>query len=484
VKAQILEYWDLVRSSFWFLPVLMVAGAVGLAFGTVALEAPTRAWLGERWIWTLGGGAEGASAVLATIAGSMITIAGVVFSMTLVALSLTSSQFGPRMLRGFMRDTTTQLVLGTFVSTFLYCLIVLRTIRRTEEVVFVPQLSVSFGVLLAVLSVGVLIYFIHHVSVSIQANEIIARVSAELLQGIDRLFPAEIGRGVRDVERPPPDDGFLQRFAAEAGTAPAAKDGYVRFIDGDALMALAVAQDVVLRLERKPGHYVVAGHPLVLVWPRDRLDESLVEGIQLAFAIGTQRTSGQDIEFAIHQLVEIALRALSPGLNDPYTAIVCLDHLSSALCRLADLEPPSSYRHDAEGRLRLIAPPMSFPGIVDAALNQIRQDGRSNVAVTIRLLETIAVVARSARREEDRAALQRHAEMVARGAGEALSEAEDRRQVEERYREALRMLAGSIAEPEGPRDDGAALDVAAAVGPEVGGDAVAADGRDRPAVRE
>jgi uncharacterized membrane protein len=454
VKAQILEYWDLVRSSFWFLPVLMVSVAVALAFSTVALETPTQEWLRQRWGWTFGGGAEGASAVLATIAGSMITIAGVVFSMTLVALSLTSSQFGPRMLRSFMRDTTTQVVLGTFVSTFLYCLIVLRTIRRTEEMAFVPQISVSFGVLLAVVSVGVLIYFIHHVSVSIQANEIVARVSAELLQGIDRLFPAEIGGGTQDVERPPPDDDFLERFEAEAGTVPAARDGYVRFIDGDALMALAGAQDVILRLERKPGHYVVSGHPLVLVWPRDRVDESLVERIQLAFALGTQRTSGQDIEFAIHQLVEIALRALSPGLNDPFTAIVCLDHLSSALCRLAELEPPSSYRHDAEGRLRVIAPPMSFPGIVDAALNQIRQDGRTNVAVTIRLLETIAVVARSARREEDRATLLRHAEMVARGAPEALPEGDDRRQVEGRYREALRLLEQPITEPTRPQDAG------------------------------
>lgn len=451
MKAQILEYWDLIRSSFWFLPVLMASAAVALAFSTVVSEGPTQEWLRERWGWSFGGGAEGASAVLATIAGSMITIAGVVFSMTLVALSLTSSQFGPRMLRSFMRDRTTQLVLGTFVSTFLYCLLVLRTVRGREEVAFVPHLSVSFGVVLAVVSVGVLIYFIHHVAVSIQANEIVARISSELLQGIDRLFPAEIGGGTRDADCPPPDGDFLERFEAGAGTVPSARDGYVRVIDGEALMALAVARDFVLRVERKPGHYVVAGHPLVLIEPRDRIDESLIESIQLAFAIGNQRTFGQDIEFAIRQLVEIALRALSPSLNDPFTAIVCLDHLSSALCRLADLEPPSPYRHDAEGRLRVIAPPTSFPGLVDAALNQIRQDGRSNVAVTIRLLETIAVVARSTKREEDRAALQRHAEMVARGAAEALSEGDDRRQVEERYHEALRKLAEPIRESTSPQ---------------------------------
>ncbi|MBU1139165.1 MAG: DUF2254 domain-containing protein, partial [Proteobacteria bacterium] len=195
MKVYIFKYLDRIRSSFWFIPIVMACGAVALAFGTVSLDAPVTDWLHRAWGWTFTGGAEGAAALLGTVAGSMITIAGVVFSMTLVALSLASSQLGPRMLRNFMRDTTTQVVLGTFVATFLYCLLVLRTIRRAEEVVFIPHLSVSLGVVLAVVSVGVLIYFIHHVSVSLQANEIVARVSMELIEGINRLFPEGIGQG-------------------------------------------------------------------------------------------------------------------------------------------------------------------------------------------------------------------------------------------------------------------------------------------------
>ena len=189
MRVQVFKTWDRLHSSFWFLPAVMAGGAMLLAFAAVALDTPITDWLTFNWGLTFTGGAEGASSLLGAIAGSMITIAGVVFSMTLVALSLASSQLGPRLLRNFMRDTTTQMVLGTFVATFLYCLLVLRTIRRAEEIVFVPHLSVTLGVLLAVVSVGLLIYFIHHVSVSIQANEIVARVGTELIEGIEQLFP-------------------------------------------------------------------------------------------------------------------------------------------------------------------------------------------------------------------------------------------------------------------------------------------------------
>ena len=185
MRIQVFKIWEGVRSSFWFLPAIMAGGAMVLAFATVALDEQVTDWLTLNWGWTFTGGAEGASALLGAIAGSMITIAGVVFSMTLVALSLASSQLGPRLLQSFMRNTITQMVLGTFVATFLDCVLVLRTIRRADEIAFVPQLSVSLGVLLAVTSVGVLIYFIHHVSVSIQANEIVARVGTELIEGIE-----------------------------------------------------------------------------------------------------------------------------------------------------------------------------------------------------------------------------------------------------------------------------------------------------------
>jgi uncharacterized membrane protein len=441
VKAHLLEYWDRLRSSFWFVPALMAAAAVALAIATVALD---EAMMVHQWLraqnWAYSGGAEGASLVLGTIASSMITIAGVVFSMTLVALSLASSQLGPRMLRNFMRDTTNQVVLGTFVATFVYCLLVLRTIRRAEEVAFVPHLSVTVGVLFALASLGVLIYFIHHVSVSIQANEVVARVAAELIHGIDRLYPQKMGSAPPTSEAVSSGAKLPEEFDREARPLAAAGDGYLQFVDTDALINLAAQENVMFRLERRPGQYVVMGSPLVTVWPGNQASETLEERVNAFFILGHQRAAAQDIEFAMHQLVEIAVRALSPGINDPFTAITCVDRLGSALHRLAQRDMPSPYRFDEQDQLRVVVPAVTFPEIVNAALNQIRQYARSSAAVTIRLLESITVIARAAGRPEDRAALHHHAEMIVRGAREGLPEVWDRNEVEERYQSAIRAL--------------------------------------------
>ena len=444
MRGQFFRYWNRIRSGFWFLPTLMAIAAVALALVSVAVDEPLTEWLALNWGWTFTGGAEGASAVLGIIAGSMITIAGVVFSMTLIALSLAASQLGPRLLRTFMRDTTTQVVLGTFIATFLYCLLVLRTIRRAEEVAFVPHLSVALGVLFAVASVGVLIYFIHHVSMSTQANEIGARISKEVMERIDSLFPEHIGRGAPMIPTEPPDVSFLEAFDRDARPVGAAGDGYVQFIDGQALLALAMEEDLVVRLERRPGNYVVAGSPVALIWPGNRVTDQLSDHVRSLFVLGHQRTSDQDIEFGVNQLVEIAVRALSPGLNDPFTAITCVDQLGSVLCRLSTRAMPSHYRYDQQNQLRVIAPVNTFPEVTDAAFNQVRQYGRSSAAVTIRLLETIAVVAGFAHRPEDRSTLLRHAEMIVRGALEGLPEEQDRRTVQE-HCQAVRELCGEPA---------------------------------------
>ncbi len=440
MKARLLKYWDLLRSSFWFLPSIMAGGAILLAFCAVALDRAVTTDLLQRWSWAYTGGAEGASVVLGTISGSMITIAGVVFSMTLVALSLASSQLGPRLLQNFMRDTANQLVLGTFIATFVYCLLVLRTIRRADETVFVPHLSVTIGVLFALVSLGVLIYFIHHVSVSIQADVVVARVGRELVEGIERLFPERIGDGQAAAAFEPPAAGFLEQFEREACPVAASADGYVQRIDSDALLTLAAKEDVLVRIERAPGQYIVLGRPLVMVSPGNRITDAFAVRVNAAFVVGDQRTDAQDVEFAIHQLVEIAVRALSPGINDPFTAMASVDRLGSALCRLAARVMPTPYRTDDACRLRVIAPAGSFPHILDAAFNQIRQYSGTSAAVTIRLLETIAVIAECAHCPEDRMALHRHAEMIVRGARTGLPEACDRSAVEKRYETARRML--------------------------------------------
>lgn len=432
MKTRMIKFWERLRSSFWFLPTLMVFAAVLLSILVVHFNTAICEWLESAFGLTFSGGAAGASEVMSTIAGSMITVAGVVFSMTLVALSLASSQLGPRMLGNFMRDTTTQVVLGTFVATFLYCLLVLRTIRRAEELTFVPHAAVALGVVLAVLGIGLLIYFIHHVALSIQADEMVARIGRQLVDRIEMEYKTQRSAKDPDQRHEPPEQELLLAIDRDTSRIGSDSDGYIQYIDRAALLEIAVREDIVLRLELAPGHYVVAGHPIVTISPGGRLDDELRERINDTFAIGNQRSPRQDIEFVIDQLVEIALRALSPGVNDSYTAIRCLDRLGSGLCRLAERAKPNRYSYDSESRLRVIARIVTFADVADSSFNQIRQNCRTNAAVTLRLLETLAVVAASVVRPEDRVTLRRHTEMVARGAREGLLEEEDRGAVEDR----------------------------------------------------
>ena len=293
--------------------------------------------------------------------------------------------------------------------------------------------------------VGVLIYFIHHVSMSMQADQVVARVGQELTDEIDRLFPERIGDQQSGSAIDSTDTNLPEAFDREARPVLAVDDGYLQHIEMDTLLTLATQANILLRLERRPGQYVVSGRPLVMVWPGECVTDEFTAQVNDAFALENQRASAQDVEYSIHQLVEIAVRALSTGINDPFTAVACVDRLGSALSRLAQRKMPSPYRRDEQQRLRVLATPITFPEIVDAALNQIRQCARPSAAVTIRLLETIALVAEAVHRPADRAALRRHAEMIARGAREGLPEEEDRRVVEDRFELAIGALNESQA---------------------------------------
>jgi uncharacterized membrane protein len=395
-------------------------------------------WLIEEgWLYT--GSADGARQLLATVAGSMITVAGVVFSVNIVALSMASSQFGPRLLRNFMRDRSNQLVLGTFIATFVYCLLVLRAVRGHDDGDFVPHFAVTGAVLLALASVGVLIYFIHHASVSVQAPIIVANVGRELQSSIDTLFPEELGKASQEVPQEDAAGRMPERFESEARPVCANCDGYVQVIDDDKLLGIATEHDLVIRVVHRPGHFVVAGDSIALVWPQP--NEEIQRGILDAFALGKHATPTQDVEFVVNQLVEVAVRALSPGINDPFTAVACIDRLGAALACLAGRKIPSPYRYDEEGRLRVVAYPLTFTDIADAAFRQIRQNGRSHAAVLIRMLETIATVWKHARRPDDKDSLLRHAALI-RQCADDLSQAADREDVYARF-EAIRKLASS-----------------------------------------
>jgi len=284
----------------------------------------------------------------------MITVAGLTFSITMLTLQLATSQFGPRLLRNFMRDRGNQLVLGTFISTFIYCLLVLRTVKGVEGSSFVPHLAVAVGVLLAVASLAVLIYFIHHTAHSIRIETLLASLAEETGAAIDRLYPDKLGEGATDDL-----DGDLPDFS-EAHPIRAKGGGYVQAIDGGMLLDVACRHDLIVKVTARPGAFTTDFDVLMLCLSPSGVSRSVEDELRAAVVRGDERTPAQDLEFSVRRIVEIAQRSLSPGINDPTTALYCIDRLRQAFERLAGRRHPASRRVDGEGRLRVIAEPVQF----------------------------------------------------------------------------------------------------------------------------
>jgi uncharacterized membrane protein len=379
--------------------------------------------------------------LLLTIAGSTVGIVGVVFSIMMVPLTIAASQFGPRLLRNFRRDAGTQMTLGTFTATFLFCMLVVLQLRE-EATRPLPQVSVTVGLLLGVTSFAVLIYFINHVAVSIQASVVVAEVSDELCTAIDHELPgpfdAEAVPSLADATGAEPIDlAIIQHIVI------ATASGYVQVRDDEGLLRLAEEHDLVIKLLSQPGDFVTAFTALASVWPKGAASGELDEVINAAFILGAQRTLVQDVTFGINSLVEVAVRALSPAINDPFTAMSCLDWLGTALCRICTRAFPSARRYNEKGQLRLITNPISFTALTDAAFSQIRHYGCSSTMVLLRMLDTIATVAQCVRTEEQRSTLLRHAALVERSCHIGIPEPADRQAITEQYQTVLRLLEGN-----------------------------------------
>lgn len=429
----------MLRTSYWFVPTLMAGGTILFWMAVQRVDL----WLEDEQVQSLGwiytGGPEGAREMLGVVAGSMITVTGVTFSITIVALALASQQFGPFLLRNFMRDTGNQIVLGTFISTFVFCLLTLRVVRGFEDISYVPHLSVTVAILLALFSIGVLIYFIHHVSVSIQASNIIYVVSQDLQRSIERLFPESIATGA-DAETAGSQRKLPEEFDSEAKPVTSTGYGYITALDDQLLLNEAMERDVVVRLLKRPGDFVGKGDTVALVWPGSSVNEEVERAVNESLLLGSQRTATQDVLFVCDQLVEIAVRALSPGINDPFTANICIDHLGQGLSRMAGRALPSPYRVAGDGVMRLVAHPVDFNDMAETVLVQIRHYGSSNPAVLLRLLQAVVTVAPHLRREEDRETLLRHVRLILQAGEQNLRGKDELESVREGYARAFKAL--------------------------------------------
>ncbi|WP_225413933.1 DUF2254 domain-containing protein [Stigmatella hybrida] len=395
MKLRLQRLFRRFESNYWLIPALCVAAAIGLSYASQFLDA--RLSHDEPAWYLFRGGPEGARSVLSAVVSSMLTLAGLVFSVTILVLQLASNQFSPRALRTFLRDHPSQLALGIFVGTFVYALLGLRIVRGTSEGIerHVPSLSVWLAVVLSVLSVGAFIYYIHHVSQSIRAVVILTRIGQETRSTLEQVYPEGLGEDAEEA-LPEKPEGIPSLLIPAANTS-----GVLVAVDEEQLLSCTREARVTLALVPMVGDFIPPQGVLFEVWG----DATALNVKRLfeALTFGPERTLQQDTAFGFRQLVDIAERALSPGINDPTTAVQAIDQLHDLLRRMVRQRFPSTARKDETGALRLICPRPGWNAYVRLALDEVRQYGKGSIQVTRRLrflLEDLLRVAPAFRRDE------------------------------------------------------------------------------------
>jgi uncharacterized membrane protein len=414
--------WHRLRSSLWALPLLMVTVAVAAAI--LAVHVPVRQ--GHDPVWFLySGNAKEAPQFLANLVTAMITMATLVISITMVVLTLAAQQLGPRIIRNFMADRRTQLTLGLFVATVVYLLLVLRSVYGSIEQV--PNLAVTGGTLLVLLCLVALLIFVHHLARSIIADNTIDRVGAALDEDIARLLPEADFRQPRQPDKTPAEIGAPLTVTSS---------GYVQALDHHGLVEIAEDADAVIEISFKPGRHVVEGTAFAWVAPAETASDELRDRVEGCLVLGGERASVQDLETSIRQLVEVALRALSPSLNDPFTATAVIDRLTTSLAKIMRRGPAQWLWADEDGKVRLLAPRSTFADTVEEAFRQIRQHGHKQPAILIRLVESLGQLLALAN-DDQRPALAAQIEMVLDTGRRDIAQTQDLETLERRARRAL-----------------------------------------------
>jgi uncharacterized membrane protein len=415
-----------LNETFWVLPGLMVVAGMLSAVGTLSLD---RSGVIPQWLidspWLYNGGSTGARTLLGAVAASTIGVAGTVFSITIAALSLAASQMGPRLLSNFTRDRGNQFTLGAFLGTFSYSLMVLRSVRTPSEGDFVPHISLSIAILLALVCVGTLVYFVGHMAGRINVDTVIELVAEDVRSAVQRL--------TTDTRQPAPPPAALWR---DATALVDSRRGYLQQLDYDGLADWAAEHKTAIRLLVRPGDYVFPGAAIAVMIPPA---EGAAESIRRSTALGPKRSSSADLEFAVLQLVEVAVRALSPGINDPNTAMSVLDRLGAALCDLAPLYLRSGVLL-REGRVALVVPSINYAGLADSMFHLIRQYAAGGTAVLNRMLEVLTAVVNAEHDPVRVSALRRHADLVLGDAERDISTPGDLAEVRKRHSGFVTML--------------------------------------------
>jgi uncharacterized membrane protein len=436
---------EALRTNLWLVPGLEVLAAITLFVGTLSLDRA--AYHGDFGLpsWVISGSADAGRQILTSLAAAIITVVGVVFSIILVTLTLASTQFGPRMLRNFIRDRGTQLTLGTFVATFVYDMLVLVSIGPGPRGEFVPHISVTVTLALMVADLAVLIYFIHHTATSIQLPHVIASIARDLSEAIDVQGSHDMSA---ELESGPEGAELARYMQSTGGVVRAPVSGYLQFIRHRVLVQIAAKADAVIALSYRPGHFLVQGHPFATVWPPTAAAR-VTEALGRAHITGPNRTLTQDISFGIDQLVEIAIRALSPAVNDTFTALTCIDWLGDALCKITVRWYPARVHPDSAGFVRVITADPNYERLVQRAFEKIRQAGEGMPAVMIRQLEALTKIVADTRDSSQRKVLLDQAAMISRASERSVPEESDRADIDRRYTELLAAIEHLAARADG-----------------------------------
>ena len=430
------QLWQPLRESLWFVPMLMVLVSLGLAYGLVQFDQASSATGTRRLPLLFGIDAGGAGGMLNAISGSMLTVAALTFSLMLAAIAQVSNQYSPRALRNFMRDGVNQFTMGYFVSVFTFGLLVQGTIRTGQTDHFVPTTAVLVGLLLALGGVGALIFFIHHVAESLQTGTLVRRIMTETEGELAQLFPRYLGQELHPDAR-----AAAEAFAAAPdGWQPvlSTKAGYLQYTDAPGLLAWTTRHRTVLRLDCHIGDFVGTGQRLFSVragmertapdhadWPADLLRY---------VSIGPHRNPTQDVAFGVQQLVDIALKALSPAVNDTTTAIMAIDYLGELVGQLARREFPDVLRSDGQ-HLRVLVRTYDFTAYVRLAFDLVRENAHGNPAVLRRVLRAIALVASQVHAPDRLPVLREQAALALACAQATLGTDYERREVQGLYDE-------------------------------------------------
>lgn len=403
MRAHLINLWDDFRESFWFIPIIMSVIAALLAPSINSIDSAYSDEIERNLSW-LTTNPSSARSVLSAISSAMITLVGVILSITMVAVSMATSQYGSRLLRCFMTDSLAGYVIGTFVGTGLFCLISLRLVRDADSTTaFTPHLSTACGIAMGVFSIALLIFFLHDVASSIQATKIVEALAVDLNDAIDRLYPETVDEGENGAIPSPVESTVNDEGSSFA--VPSGSEGYLEGVDFQALTGIAADANCLFKFRCRPGRFVVVTDEIASVISNEQFDadqrREIIDRIRLAVVIGARRTPRQDVVCSIQEVVDVALRALSPGVNDPLTAMNCIDRLGGALAKLTRRKVPNLHFYDESDRLRVIGVPVTSSDAIHDSFRQIRQYGSSSVAVSIRMMETLTTIAKNARRHED-----------------------------------------------------------------------------------